>query len=1013
MFIMKKSLWLWQRHWKFASIVFMLQLVSLLALAQVRISGKVTGEDGEPLPSIAVQVRNTVNGAYTDIKGEYVINANLKDGSYILVFTGLGLKPQERTFQVGNTKTFTFDVQLAEDILGLNEVIVTGTSVATSKKQLGNAVSTVSAKDIQYSAATGIDGALQGKVAGAQITQNSGNPAGGISVRLRGPSTIVGSSDPLYIVDGVIVNNDSRQLIDLGGYAQNRLVDINPADIERIEVIKGAAAAAIYGSRANNGVVQIFTKRGKTGKPQISFSTQFKTNSLRKKLPYNEYPFRFNNNDVNDLSQTAVTRYDYQDKIFSTGIGTDNSLSVSGGTEETKYYVGISSLYNEGIIENTNFSRNGLRVNVSQKLNKIFTLSAGVNYTMSSSREIPNGGIQEAYGALTGFIFSNNYVNPDKDPVTGVYPSTAPIAILRRTNPLEAIERFDFRQKVNRFMGNVQLNAKPVDGLNIDYIIGLDNYTQTATGYIPPKNTTPSYNGGLSRRADATVLQMNNDLNISYRRKLNSWLESTTGLGGTIQYDRAYTFGATAQQLGSFGQTINNGVTLATELRTERSIMGAFLQQTFAISDKLYVTGAARVDASSVYGKENRWQYFPKVSGSYILSEEDFWKNSGLADAMPSFKLRAAWGQSGNLTAIPVYGRFTVYDPVIYDGTAGYAPNPSLGNFNVVPERQRELELGADISFLKDRISLEFTYYNKDVDDLILERTLAPSTAFVRRFINIGTMTNKGFEFMLKGVPVQTKDLTWISTVSYVNNKNVINGVEGNGVLPFQGGFGQVAAVNGYPLGAFYSTFFARNDDGSLLLDARGLPQRERGVQGPNGTYTAQRDANGQPSGAILSKVIGDPNPKHVISWINEFNYKKFSFRMQWDGMLGFDVFNFTRRVGDNQNYGGLQGYEAELKGDVIKGTSGALFSIFENWIEKGDFVKLRELSASYLITPKAGKLRDIRLTLSGRNLLSIDNYSGYDPEVNTAGQDNAVRGFDFVEVPLPRTFQLGVNVNF
>lgn len=1010
---MKKRLWLWRSNWKFASIALSLQLVSLLALAQVRISGTVTGADGKGIPSIAVQVRNTTSGAYTDGNGAYSINANLKDGSYTLAFTGVGLKPQEKTFQVGATKTFSFDVQLQEDVLGLNEVIVTGTSVATSKKKLGNAVSTVSAKDIQYSAATGIDGALQGKVAGAQITQNSGNPAGGISVRLRGPSTIVGSSDPLYIVDGVIVNNDSKQLIDLGGYAQNRLVDINPADIERIEVIKGAAAAAIYGSRANNGVVQIFTKRGKSGKPQVSFSTMFKTNSIRKKLPYNEYPFRFNNTTIGDNTQTAVTRYDYQDKIFSTGIGTDNTLSVSGGTEDTKYYVAASTLYNEGIIKNTNFNRNGLRVNVSQKLNKILTLSAGANYTLSNSREIPNGGINEAYGALTGFIFSNNFINPDKDPITGLYPSTAPVAILRRTNPLEAINRFDFRQKVNRFIGNVQLNAKPVEGLNVDLIFGLDNYTQNATGYIPPKNTTPSYDGGLSRRADATVLQTNTDLNISYRKKVNSWLESTTGLGGTMQYDRTYLIGGTAQSLGAFGQTLNNGTIVATESRAERTIYGGFLQQTFGFFDKIYITGAARTDASSVYGKDNRWQFFPKLSGSYLVSEEDFWRDSKLADIIPSFKLRAAWGQSGNLTAIGVFDRFTNYSPVIYGGSAGSVSPAQLGNPLIKPERQTELELGTDISMFKDRLSLEFTYFNKDVKDLILNRTLAPSTGFNNRFLNIGTMTNKGFEIMIKGVPIQTKNLNWVSTFSYTNNKNVINGVEGNGVLPFAGGFGQVAAVNGYSLGAFYATFFARNPDGSLLLTPGGLPQRERGVQKPNGTYTAGRDANGQPSGAILSKVIGNPNPKHVLSWINEVNYKKFTFRMQWDGMLGFDVFNFTKRVGDNANYGGLKGYEAELKGEVAKGTSAALFSIFENWIEKGDFVKLRELSAAYMITPKAGRFRDIRVTLSGRNLLSIDNYSGYDPEVNAAGQDNAVRGFDFVEVPLPRTFQLGLNVNF
>ena len=651
---MRNILCFWQRHRVLFALFMLLHAFSFVAPAQVVISGKVTGSDGRPLASISVQVQNTTAGTATDVNGAYSLTANLREGRYTVNFTGVGLKPVEKTIQVDATKSFSLDAVMAEDVLGLNEVIVTGSMVATSKKKLGNSIATVSARDIQYSAATGIDGALQGKVAGAQISQNSGNPAGGISVRMRGPSTISGSSDPLYIVDGVIFNNDSRELIDLGGYTQNRLVDINPNDIERIEVLKGAAAAAIYGSRANNGVVQIFTKRGRTGKPQVSFSTQFRVNSIRKKLPHNEYPFRFNNAVVTDTTRTFVNRYDYQDEIFHAGIGTENNISVSGGTEDTKYFVSGSNLYNEGIVRSTNFNRNGIRVNLSQKLNRILTVSAGMNYTVSNSREIPNGGLVEAYGALTGFIFSNNYVNPAKDPVTGAYPSTAPIAILRRTNPLEAIDRFDFRQRVNRFTGNLQVNAKPAAGLNIDYIVGVDNYTQVATGYIPPKNTTPGYDGGLALRSDATVFQINNDLNMSYRRKVNPWLESTTALGGTVIYNRVVTFKGSAQQLGAFGQTINNGTIVASEFRFETNMLGAYLQQTFGISDKIFITGAGRVDAASIYGEDNRWQFYPKVSGTYIISDEDFWANSSMGEFMPQLKLRAAWGQSGNLTYMEI-----------------------------------------------------------------------------------------------------------------------------------------------------------------------------------------------------------------------------------------------------------------------------------------------------------------------------------------------------------------------
>ena len=992
--------------------VLLLQMLVTAAISQVRISGKVIGADGKGIPGISVTIRNTAFGAASDIEGNYSINANIKPGNYILDFTGIGFKSKEQAVQVGTAVSYTSDVQITEDVLGMDEVVVTGTGVATKKRQLGNSIATVSGRDLLKGGATSVDMALQGKVAGAQVNQNSGNPAGGISVRLRGPSTISGSSDPLYIIDGVIVNNDSRQLIDLGGYAQNRLVDLNPNDIERIEIIKGAAAAAIYGSRANNGVVQIFTKKGREGKPQISFSTQVKSSSLRKKMDYNQVPFRYTNLASNaDKTTTPVQRYDYQDLIFQNGIGTENSVSVSGGSAGTKYYVSLNNLYNQGIIKETDFSRNGIRLNLQQKISNLVSLNVNAAYSYSSSHELPNGGINEAYGALTGFIFANNFVNPAKDPVTGLYPPVGGNN-LRRTNPLEAIDRFDFEQRTGRLVASGQLVFKPMAGLNIEYTSGVDNYTQVATAYIPPKNTTPSYDGGFARRADATILQVNNDINISYQKNIQDNIQSTTSLGGTLQYIRTNTFGATAQQLGAFGSTINNGTISAGEFRSEQSIRGAFLQQTFGFFNRYFITGAIRADASSVYGEDERTQIYKKISGSYLISNEKFWGDN-LKKIISSLKLRAAYGESGNLTAIGAFDRQTNYAPVIYSGQAGYTAPALLGNFNVKPERQNEIEVGFDMSLFRDRISIEFSYFTKDVKDLILNRTLAPSTGFVNRLVNIGTMKNDGFEFLIRGVPVDKKDLRWVSSLSYLTNKNVVDGVEGNGVLPFAGGFSQVAAVNGGPLGAYYSTFFARNPDGTFLLDAGGLPQRERGIQLPNGKYTIQRTAGGQPSGNILSKIIGNPLPKHVISFINEVDYKKFSFRMQWDAMQDFDVFNFTKRVGDRDLYGGLKGYEDELNGVVPKGTSTALFSIFENWIEDGSFVKLREVSVSYQLNPAFLKKNSLRLTLSGRNLLSFDNYSGWDPETNAAGQDNAVRGFDFVEVPLPRVIMFGINLNF
>ena len=979
---------------------------SSMAFAQQKnytIKGKVTdSRTGQSVPGTTIKLKGTNQSVSTNANGEFTLTTSINPGKYDLVLSNVGYTPTTTSIELGNQTTLTLAPSLQEDLVRMNEVIVIGNAVGTSRKVLGNAVSTVNAKDIANSNATSIDQALTGKVAGAQISQNSGNPAGGISVQLRGPSSIVGGGSPLYIVDGVIVNNSSAELLDLGGYSQNRLVDINPADIENIEIIKGAAAAAIYGSRASNGVVQITTKKGKEGKPTFTFSTSLKTSSLRKKLPYNTHNKTFANTTATDLTQTDVTRYDYQDKIFQTGIGTDNNISMSGGTAGTKYYISGNYLNNQGIIKNTDFTRAGLRARLDQDLNSWLKLGAGMNYVYSHSNEMPNGGMTEAYGALTGFIFSNNFINPERDQ-NGKYPSTTPVAIVKRTNPLEAINNFKFAQRTSRFIGNLSLQAKPTEGLTLNYILGFDNANSLGTAYIPPGNTSPSYEKGYAQRADISTFMLNNDFNASYQTKIGEWLESTSGAGLTFQTEKNMSTNMKATQMGYGGETIDNGVVVPKELRSDMNIFGAFFQQTFGIKEKLYLTGAIRYDMSSVFGSENRSQFYPKVSGSYVLSNEQFWQNSAINNVLSSFKIRASYGQSGNLTALSPFDRYTNYSPFNTGGINGIIPTDRMGNEGIKPERQEEFEIGTDLSMFRDRLGLEFSYYRKNVKDLLLDINLTPSTGYSVQFANIGTMTNRGMEFLLRGVPVLKENFQWNITAVYSRNKNVVNNVPG-GILMYTAGFGQVAAVNGSPLGAFYATYFARNEDGSIYHNAAGLPT----------TAKVGKDNNGVPTGATLKKVIGDPNPDWTGSLINEINVgSKWTFRAQLDAVVGQDVFNFTRRVGDRDLYGGLAGYEPELRGEVPKGTSAALFSIMENWIEKGSFVKVREVSASYNWARPNSKIKNIRFSLAGRNLFSFDNYSGWDPEINAAGQSNAVRGFDFVEVPLPRQVIAGVNLTF
>lgn len=964
-------------------LLLLMLAVPITLLAQTTsyvISGTILdAQTDEPLTGANVIILGHTFGASADLDGNFQFSANLEPGTYRLQISFIGYNRVTTDLELGSETNIELgELTLRADILGTEEIVVTGASGLTDRRQLGNSISTVSAEAIAFSGASSVDRALSGRVAGALVQQNSGNPAGGISIRLRGTSTLLGSADPLYIVDGMIMNNDSPELLSLGGYSQNRLVDLNPNDIERIEIVKGAAAAALYGSRANNGVVQIFTRRGQSGAPRITYSSRFNVDQIRNTLLVNQAPI--------DAAGNPVERFDAQNDIFRTAVGNDQFLSIAGGQGNSRYYLSGSLFNNQGIVQNTEFTRATTRLNLDQELAPWLTLAVGLNYTFSESQEIPNGGLNDDYGALTGFIFGPNTINPQPDPQSGVFPGGFVLA-----NPLEVINRYDIAQRVNRVGGNARLTALPMEGLSLEYTLGVDNYSQVATFFIPPGTTAPGLGDGFARRAEREFLQFNNDFNIRYRTSLNPSIESTTMIGGTIQYEDFSTIGLESREFSPFISVVTGGGNFAQpgESRGERVIYGAFAQQTLGISGRYFLTAAGRFDASSSFGVDNRWQFYPKFSASYILSEEDFWRGP-LERAINSLTLRASVGQSGGLTAIGPFDRFTRFAPTSVNGRSALVPAAQLGAIDIRPERQTEVEAGFDASFLNNRASVQFTWYNQRTEDLLLTRSVAPSTGFDSRLGNFGELTNRGIEIMVQAIPVLTQQTQWTSSLTFSQNRNEINGIE-NDVLILGSSFGQSAAVNGQPLGVFYSSAFERDGSGNIVFNENGIPQR-----------------------AASNQVIGDPNPDFSGAFINEVQHQRWNFRMQWDFVYGNDVFNFTRRLAALGAFGTLDDpFGRELRGELPSGYSAAVFNIFENWVEDGSYLKLRELSVSYTTHPQFWGLQSVRFSLIGRNLLSIDNYSGYDPEINTAGQRTAVRGFDFVEVPIPRSVLFGVTANF
>ena len=1019
----------------------------LYAQSAYTIKGKVTETGGNAIPGVSVAVSGTTQGTITDADGNYTLNAKLPAGDYKIVFSYIGYASLTQTVGLGSQTEITANIQLKEDIASLDEVVVIGSSINAPRRQLGNAINVVSAKSLQNTGTENPLGALQGKVPGAQITQNSGDPAGGFTVRLRGVKSLRGSSVPLYVIDGVIVSNSTANVSQLAVSAgeatsslgTNRLADINPQDIENINVLNGAAAAAIYGSRAANGVVVINTKRGKSGVPKITFTTAVGISELRKRVFISKYGEQFGSatlrlHTIGAVSATPtapitsqgfvrdgappfflatnkvpVTRYDYQDNIFQQGSTLDNNLSVAGGKDNTQYYASVSYAKNTGIIPGTSFQRYGLRLRLDQRLTDWAKISAGVTYTNSLANEKPNGNTFAS--PINSINITNNIYDITQRDANGNLKAVEP----SRVNPLTVLEEFAITQRVNRTINDVQLNLNPFKGFQLDWIVGLDAYSQTGKTYIPPypyasEAGLPAglFPTGFTGSAINSVYLFNTDLNAKYDWTISPSFTLNAVAGYNYQYSREDFSQATGENIapgitnisGATGNTVR-----AFDGLDQFSINGVFGQATLGYKDRRFITAALRRDGSTKFSPSETGQLYPKISGSWVVSDEIFWQNLSIQNIVSDMKLRASYGEAGNLNGIRSYDRFRNYNPVPFLGRNTILPSAQLNNPRVRPERSTEVEFGVDVSFFNDRIGLSLTRYNQQIKELVVNRLLAPAASGGINIVNnVAQMENKGWELALNATPVKTNDWNWEIGVVYSRNRNKVTntGLAGNLNIAISSALGAPAfIVKDQAASVFFGTHYARKPDGSLLLTAQDLPQSEK----------TTKDGNGQPTGAVVRKVIGDPNPDYTASFNSTLTYKRFTFRFLLDAVQGFEVFNADKRTRNNVGIGDLA--EKELKGEIPRGYVFALVPIEEYRIDDGSFVKLREIALTYNLPPLVKGLNNLSVSLIGRNLYSWDNYFGYDPETNAGANSDILRGTDFGNVPIPRSYQFSVTAGF
>lgn len=993
-----------------AALLLMLGAFARPAAAQEPYTLRGTVRDAanqRPLADVTVTLRGTPASTVTNAQGQYTLTARVSPGSYTLTFTQLGRGAATRAVVLGADPTVDVgNVTLSETALQLEGIVATGQGAPVERRQVGNTVATVSGEQINQSpGATSVDQALQGRIPGAVISQNSGAPGAGASIRLRGTSSILGGADPLIVIDGVLVDNNFDPLVSIGSNntrqgsaVSNRLSDIAPADIERVEVLKGAAAAALYGSRANNGVIQIFTRRGTTGKPQVTLSSELSSSSRPKEFPILLYPqaglgdslFLRKPDGSRYRLGDAITRYNVQDDIFRTALSGNTQASLSGGAGDTRYYLSGSWIDQQGIIESTGADKRTVRGRITQRLSHALELTGGASYIQSRADFQPEG--EQTQGALTAVLFTPTGFNPAYDPALGRYPYSPIVG----ANPLQIIRDFTLRENVSRFIGSFQATLTPMEGLTVNYLFGLDDGREEDIYIQPPYSTGGTFTGSISNPV-RSIRKWNSDLTANLLTRVSSGLELTTTAGFRYTSDRINTIRAGAEVLPPGQETVGGATQFASQGITELRTKGGFVQERLNLGDRLFLTGALNTEAASAFGSDQRWQLFPRAGLSWVVHQMPFFANSGLSKVLSQLRVRASYGETGGQPPV-AYITTNNFIDALFGGRPGQAPSDVLANPDLKPERQRELEGGVDLGFFHDRAQLELTYYTRRTTDLVLQVPLQPSSGFSVQYQNIGEIRDHGVEAALAANLVRRGGFSWDARLAYAADRNKVSKLRTSAdTLVFEY---LNAVIEGEPVGVFVGGVYQRDANGQIVL-TNGVPRRLR-----------------ESNGAIARRKLGDPNPDWTASLNNTFSIgRNLELGVLFDGRFGNDVANFTRRI---QDYFGLsQCTEREIRGELATGwctQNAERHLIYEAFVEDGSFIKLREASARYRFeggwVERMGA-QSVDLRVAGRNLHTWSDYSGVDPEVNLFGGSTVARGVDFVTTPIPRQVSLGVTVIF
>jgi TonB-linked SusC/RagA family outer membrane protein len=960
-------------------------------LFQGGIEGTVTdAKTGDPLPGVNVVVEGTdpLRGTSTDADGNYTID-NVPDGSHTVTAKFVGYKSASKSVNISGGMT-TLDFQLQSAVKNMDELVVTATGVRR-KVETGNTISRIDAvDDVKTRPINDVSGLLQGQASGVQIMNSGGTTGMGSRIRIRGSNSASLSNEPVIYVDGVRINNDPNSIsFETGGQSPSRLSDINPEDIESVEVIKGPSAATLYGSVAANGVIRITTKRGQAGKPRWSAFLESGFVNDVTTYPANYQALNASGNPCFTFeaaeglcTQSTVNSFQplnaSSTSPYRTGQNNALGLSVSGGTEALTYFLSGNFKNNEGVLPVNNMKSANLRGNFGSQITENLNSKLSFAYT-NRELEMP---LNDNFALSLINQGLNGQATPEVNNGWGEF------------TPAELFT-IDTRQNINRFTTGLETEWSPTDNLNVRANGGLD-FTSRWDNQFFPTGKAPDFlnfdeGARFSNRFETFDYTL--DLVGTYTMAISEDFSSRTSAG--FQYLQTLTRGTFAegrQLVAGSNSVAGAAVTVSSEETTEERTVGVFLEEQIGYRDKLFVTGAVRVDRGSAFGADFNAAVYPKVSASWLISDESFLDTGSW---LSSLRLRAAWGasgvQPGTNDALQFFNPIaaTVNGQNVTGVTFG-----SVGNPNLKPERSTEIEVGADATFFTDRFNVEFTYFNKQTEDALIFRELPRSLgAGEGRFENLGSVKNTGIEITLNARVFQTEstnfDLDFVG--SFVDNELEELG-EGIEPILFNSGFQR--HVEGFDLGGYWDEPYTFSDD-----NGDGLIARDEVQVGDEAVY------------------LGSPFADTNLSFTGTLGV--FDNRIEVRALMNYQggktLYNNTEawRQG-NSNTKALNDPNASLENQA-RAVASKFFGTDAGYMEDASFWRLREISLT-LNAPQRWVnslgVSSASLTFSGNNLGLWTDYTGLDPEISSTGQSNFTTQ-EFMSQPPVRSWKARLNLSF